>query len=82
MSTTSRSELEGAPEFTPLGARELEPAAALDPEPEDAPEATQAEDDWDEIKADIKHLVMALRSLAPQPEPVIPRVSLVLQARF
>ena len=30
---------------------------------------TQAKDDWDEIKADIKQLVKELRSLAAQPQP-------------
>jgi hypothetical protein len=53
-----------------------------------APESTQAKDDWDEIKADIKQLVKELRSLAqqpqpePEPEPVKYKVSPILQPDF
>jgi hypothetical protein len=72
MSTTSGSE-PGAPESEAGAPPEPEPVAASEPEPgaasesklEAAPGATQTEDDWDEIKADVKQLVKALSSLAP-----------------
>jgi hypothetical protein len=37
--------------------------------------ATQTEDDWSEIKADVKKLVEAVQSLVPPPKPVEPVVS-------
>jgi hypothetical protein len=57
-----------------------------------APDSTEAKDDWDEIKADIKQLVKELRSLASQsqaqrqpdrePEPRKPKVSPILRPDF
>lgn len=34
--------------------------------------ATQTEDDWSEIKADVKKLVEAVQSLVPPPKPIEP----------
>jgi hypothetical protein len=71
MSTTSRTEAGAPPESEPVV------ASALGSELKAALGAAQPEDDLDEIKADVKQLVKALHSLAPQlqSEPVKPNVS-------
>jgi len=57
-----------------------------------APDSTRARDDWEEIKADIKQLIKELRSIAsqtqplrqpnPEPEPLKPKVRLILRSDF
>jgi hypothetical protein len=51
-------------------------ATALVYEPEVISQATQTEDDWDQVKAVVKQLVEALRPPAPQP-PAAKPVSLI-----
>lgn len=42
-----------------------------------SPETTRKDDSWDELKADVKKIVEALRPPAPQPKVVESKVSRV-----
>jgi hypothetical protein len=47
-------------------------ATASGYEPGAISQATQTEDDWNQVQAVVKQLVEALRSPAPQPTPIKP----------
>lgn len=57
----------------------LEMSPSVEHQPDTVSKATQTEDDWAEIRADVKKLVNAVQSLVPQPKPVEIEVSLQIQ---